>query len=685
MMKKSPEFLAKLRFPVGSVPLVLFIETVLAYGLLAYFQGFYFDDWQVLWLAKTDANFWAFYAYDRPFSAWTYLLEFPLLGTDALTWHVFNLMLRWAVTCLAWWVLRLVWPTRERETALIAILFAVYPAFTQQPIAIAYSQHLTTYALFLASLGLMLVSIRKEKWKRWVLTLLALILQGVHLFTMEYLWGVELIRPVLIFFLLARFNENRRRALIVQTAKIYLPYLGMLIAAVFWRMVVYTAPVEDPNALVWVVMLINQPIQALMRMAEMFLRDELFVLVTTWFETLQVGLIDLGDRFLLATWLLVFLSVAFLYVFIRRLKSQSESSGSENWQLQMTVVGILVMVLGPLPVWLTNRQITAGRFSDRFALAGMLGAAILLVVLLDYLLSRRVLQLVAVCVLAGLATGFHVRVGNDYRWAWIDQQRFYWQLKWRAPHLEPDTAIFSDGGIFTYTGDYPLSFAISLLYANQQTLSTTNPPYWFFELDAEFSYYQKYFLRGHEVHGKLRNIAFDGTSTNSIVIDYNPDQGSCLWVVGEGDESVVTLPDLTRAALPMSDLSRIERLGPGQEVSPPDLFGDEIAHTWCYYFQKAELARQFHDWEQILELAEQVDQKRFEPQNRFEWRPFVDGYLHMERYRDAQALTMRAYQAQSKTADLFCNMWNDWQAQNPEDTELAEITLQLRAELDCTY
>jgi hypothetical protein len=683
MKKTSPFSFSRLHFPPATVPLVLFIETVVAYGLLAYFQGFYFDDWQVLWLAETEADLWAFYAYDRPFSAWTYLLAFPLFGTNPLAWHGFNLLLRWIVSCLAWWVLRLVWPDQERETALMAILFAVYPAFSQQPIAVAYSQHLTTYALFLASLALMILSLRRERWKRWILMFLAILLQGAHVFTMEYFWGVELIRPVLISFLLARRSENNRRSLLVETAKVYLPYFGMSAAAVFWRLFIYTPPVEDPNALRWVAMLLSQPVQALIRLVEMLLQDELFVLVATWYQTLQVDLIDLDNRFLILTWLIVIASAVFLYFYVSRLRTRGGLPKRENWQLQMSIAGVCILLLGVLPVWLTNKQIAAGRFSDRFALASMLGAAVLLVVIITNLLKHRTWQLITVCVLAGLATGFHIRVGNEYRWAWIDQQRFYWQLKWRAPQLEPGTAIFSDGGIFTYTGDYPVSFAISLLYANQQSLSTTNPPYWFFELDAGFNYYPKYYLRGHEVHGKLRNIAFDGWSTESIIIDHNPDQGSCLWVVGEGDESVSTLPDLTRAALPMSDLSRIDRLPSEGEAQTPDLFGDEIAHTWCFYFQKAELARQFRDWEQILLLAEQVNQKQFEPQNRYEWRPFVDGYLHLGRYQDAQALTLRAYQAQSETADLFCNMWADWQAQLPDDNELAEINSQLQAELDC--
>lgn len=683
-MKKTSLFsISRLHFPPATVPLVLFFETVIAYGLLAYFQGFYFDDWQVLWLAETNADLWAFYAYDRPFSAWTYLLAFPLLGTNPLAWHGFNLLLRWIVSCLAWWVLRLVWPDQERETALMAILFAVYPAFSQQPIAVAYSQHLTTYALFLASLGLMLISLRRERWKRWILIFLAILLQGIHVFTMEYFWGVELIRPLLIYFVLAQRSENRRRSLLIETAKVYLPYFGMLPVAVFWRLFIYTPPVEDPNALRWVTMLLSQPVQALIRLVEMLLQDELFVLVTAWYQTLQVDLIDLDNKFLILTWLIVIASAVFIYIYVRRLKTQDGLPKPENWQLQMSIAGVCILLLGVLPVWLTNKQIAAGRFSDRFALASMLGAAVLLVVIITNLLKHRTWQLITVCILASLATGFHIRVGNEYRWAWIDQQRFYWQLKWRAPQLEPGTAIFSDGGIFTYTGDYPVSFAISLLYANQQSLSPMNPPYWFFELDAGFNYYPKYYLRGHEVHGKLRNIAFDGWSTDSIIIDYNPDQGSCLWVVGQGDELVSTLPDLTRAALSMSDLSRIDRLPSEGETQPPDLFGDEIAHTWCYYFQKAELARQFRDWEQILVLAEQVNQIQFEPQNRYEWRPFVDGYLHLGRYQDAQALTLRAYQAQSETADLFCSMWADWQAQHPDDTELAEINSQLQAELDC--
>jgi len=43
------------------------------------------------------------------------------------------------------------------------------------------------------------------------------------------------------------------------------------------------------------------------------------------------------------------------------------------------MLGIAALLLGGLPVWLTNRQILEGTWSDRFTLAPMLGAAVLLV------------------------------------------------------------------------------------------------------------------------------------------------------------------------------------------------------------------------------------------------------------------------------------------------------------------
>ena len=48
-------------------------------------------------------------------------------------------------------------------------------------------------------------------------------------------------------------------------------------------------------------------------------------------------------------------------------------------------------------------------------------------------------------------------------------------------------------------------------------------------------------------------------------------------------------------------------------AQPPYLLGPEPEHDWCYYFEKAELARQQADWQQVAMLGDQAlgDGKKF--------------------------------------------------------------------------
>ena len=150
-----------------AIPTWLLVLTILAYGLLTPTLGFYFDDWPVIYMIQSGANFWDFYQFDRPFSAWTYVLTAPILGTSPFLWHTFTLLLRWTTTLLLWWVLGLIWPGKKKETTWIAMLFAVHPVFLQQSIAVAYSQHFITYALFFLSCWAMLRAALR-KGRRWV-------------------------------------------------------------------------------------------------------------------------------------------------------------------------------------------------------------------------------------------------------------------------------------------------------------------------------------------------------------------------------------------------------------------------------------------------------------------------------------------------------------------------------------
>ncbi len=68
-----------------AVPAGLLVLLVVSFGLFIPRLGFYWDDWPVILTGRLfgASGFWQFYQYDRPFSAWTYILTFPILGSYA--------------------------------------------------------------------------------------------------------------------------------------------------------------------------------------------------------------------------------------------------------------------------------------------------------------------------------------------------------------------------------------------------------------------------------------------------------------------------------------------------------------------------------------------------------------------------------------------------------------------------
>ncbi|MBE3038876.1 MAG: hypothetical protein IMZ62_08710, partial [Chloroflexi bacterium] len=60
---------------------------------------------------------------------------------------------------------------------------------------------------------------------------------------------------------------------------------------------------------------------------------------------------------------------------------------------------------------------------------------------------------------------------------------------------------------------------------------------------------------------------------------------------------------------------------------PEDIFGPEPVHGWCYYYQKAALARQFDDWSTVIALGDEAIEKGFEPFDQIEWMPFLQAYV----------------------------------------------------------
>jgi hypothetical protein len=361
-----------------------------------------------------------------------------------------------------------------------------------------------------------------------------------------------------------------------------------------------------------------------------------------------------------------------------REKFDSEASVQtpDTWSRYALFIGGYAILVGMLPVWLIERNLLVGYFSDRFSLAAMFGASIFSVSLVYLITNKTISQLVLLSALVGLAVGTQVRTSNEYRWDWTKQKNFYWQLYWRAPAIEPGTAIISDDSIFTYVTRYSLSAAINTIYP--QEIDAKTQALWFFEIYDVIHVENNIpmFLEGIDLDYSLHNLSFSGSSKDSLIVYYKP-EGRCLWVLNPNDATHIELPQIIRQILPTANLKQIkpDRAIPG--YPPKNIFGSEPAHSWCFYYQKADLARQMGDWEKVIALGEEAERLGVKPANQFEMIHFIEAYAYLGNWNKAEKMSMDAYKKQLNMQAILCSTWDRIEVNTPanpqRDTAIANI------------
>ena len=104
---------------------------------------------------------------------------------------------------------------------------------------------------------------------------------------------------------------------------------------------------------------------------------------------------------------------------------------------------------------------------------------------------------------------------------------------------------------------------------------------------------------------------------------------------------------------------------PGDRPQPPArLFGVENQNTWCYYYQKAELARQNQDWTKLKQIALAASNAGMEPQEPSEYMVFIEGFAMSGDWDQAQTLTDLVYQRHPKLQPSLCAAWTRFTKQN---------------------
>jgi hypothetical protein len=372
------------------------------------------------------------------------------------------------------------------------------------------------------------------------------------------------------------------------------------------------------------------------------------------YATLQVWFVVIGAA---GEWTLqgkiawfAFGLAAILTVLFGFFHRDAASSTRQDVPRSLLWCGLWAFLVGAIPIWLTSKQLSApGRWDDRFALAPMLGACILATWLIAALIRPR-WQRPVLGVLLFVSIATQVVVANRYRLDWGVQNAYYWQLAWRVPRLLPGTAIISFEQPSASIPGYDASFAMNLLFHGEPADGTL--PYWFFTNDRFLNFDLK---PEKAISYKDRNLSFKGNTSNAIAIIHQGEK-RCLQVLDDvyADQPFygVNQEQLIAVSKPAAVVRADEARSPD-----PDIFGAEPAHTWCYYFQKADLARQSEDWDAILELEQQARDGGFVPGFGPELLPFIEANARLGGWGEALDLSRQARGIVGEMEPLLCSTW----------------------------
>lgn len=672
MLSKIRSAFGSFTIPPWSIPVMLLALTIITYGLRALPLGFFWDDWVYQWVFHRygPAGIVSAFAQDRPFLSFIYIVSFSILGNSTVGWQIFGLLARWLCGVGLWFALAQAWPRHANKTAWAAFLFTIYPGFTQQWISVIYAQAFFLFAAPFFSIGLTLWMARNRQRLKigWIIagTLFAILLSAFCMFSTEYFFGLELLRPMLLWIVF--LNEKREatepkwpaiRRLARQTAIWWAPYLGLMVLFVFWRMVIHPF---TGYTLTTVSSVEHSPLSGAQHLAQTILQDFVVSGFASWGQPLVSleGFLekDLANGLrLLAVILVTGLLVTWYFLRLRpptRNETQPGPAQSENWALQAVIVGILAFLVSGWPTWITGLAMRMGFPLDRYSLSLSVGTSLALAGAIDAIGKNNARKAAVLGLLIALAAGFQFNTALLYEKDWNITRDFFWQLTWRAPGLQPNTLLASDSMAFQFSEDDSLTAPLNWTYDPQGRAERM--PYMLYDFLVRRKTMPSIDPPVKEIDHGFRGGYFSGSTSQVLVFYYSPP--GCVRILDPVlDADFNRLPDRLLQFLPASNPQGVILDSSPSATPPTDVFGSEPKHRWCYYFEKAELARQKGDWKTITELGKQSIGKGYRPEDSSEYLPFIEGYARYGLTEDALQLSLSAQNEAPSSAPAICSIW----------------------------
>jgi hypothetical protein len=675
-----------------SIPLLFLLVTLVAYGLLLPLTGFYWDDWPFAWMAKFlgPQEFIPAFAGVRPFLGPIFFVTTSLIPPVPLYWQIFALVIRFVAVLSAWFALGQIWPRHKRQTLVTSLLFLVFPGYSQHWVAFTHiNQEWIPFIFYLLSFGFTARALRswsviarhdavsvmpKQSPAHTGLdTIYALLFLIAGVFPTEYFVSIEPMRFLLIWVIVSE-HVNGFGQRFVETLKRWWPYLLIWLANAGWLAYFYTIG----GYASYEVEVVNEPLTVLhvfSTIGEAIWKAGFYI----WAQILLLASRAPTAPTTLVTIALIIAAFVFIFFSLKRLNpSEGET---RSFAISAILIGLAGIVLGRIPSFAAGLPLTLQSSYDRFMISMMLGGCLFVVGLIELFIRNPRIKTYAFALMIALGIGQQFFNANIFRRDWAKQQEIYWQLAWRIPAMKPNTALLTHQLPIDYETDLSFTAPINWMYAPEYERSDL--PYVLLYAEKRLGGTALPSLdRETEITLPIRRVSFRG-STSQVLVIYMPPNG-CLRVLDPARGDEVTYGQQSRFlvdAIPLSDPANI-MVDTNQTAKLP--FLSEPEHTWCYYFAKAELARQQGDWHQVIDLMDEARSLGYEPEDPFEWFTYIEAQALAGSIETAQELSNDVFKQENRARKGLCEVWKRVQNADPGVGENATRVHQILADFQCS-
>lgn len=658
--------------------ITLFIVTILAYGLLIPRLGFYWDELPITWIKYQLGSeaLTRYFSTNRPVWGLLHQLTTFFIPQVPIYWQIFALIWRWLGAMVVYEIVLRLWRDRSRLALSAGLLFLVYPGFNQHWAAYLYSHFYIVLFFFLFSFYCMLRAVdAPENYWKW--TAAGLIFSALNLWMMEYFYVLELARVGFILTALRDENLTLRERL-KRTLGLWLPYLAVFALSVVSRLFIFNNQVYGIGL---TGQLKSAPLETLIALYQNIKLTLRLVLKNAWLEMFSLPELAnveviLRSYYVVVAVIILIVIAGFLRVSPDTARSYRKNLSDAGW---MVGLGGLSIFLSGWPFWLIGFSPSLNWPASRFTLPFMFGVALIVAGLISLIPWERI-KIVLLVTVISMAAGRQYLTSYNYSQDWETQKDMYWQMTWRAPSIQSDTLLLMNEDAFDYYADNSLSAALNWIYAPDN--QSRHIDYVLFYPTNRFRNSLPEIEPGLPIYFDYLAGEFNGTTSQTLSFYYDPPK--CLRLLDPEIERVnYLIPEnsLMRyaARLTVTDLIHEE-----SQAEMPDVYGVEPEHGFCYFYQKADLARQFGRWDEVVkysDMALSYDNHVYEPAEQL---VFIDGYAHDGQWGRAVELSKGVYAYSSEgMGRVLCRLWNRIEAETVPGPERSDALDEVRNAFAC--